>query len=118
VAAARAEAAGADVEVEHLQTDHEGELVARLHAARTDGTAGVVINAGAWTHYSYALRDALELVDAPKVEIHLSNVHAREEFRRTSVIAPACDGSIAGFGVDGYPLAVRAVLALVAARAG
>ena len=116
VAAARAEAASADVDVEHLQTEHEGELVARLHAARTDGTGGVIINAGAWTHYSYALRDALELVEVPKVELHLSNVHAREGFRRTSVIAPACDGSIAGFGVAGYPLAVRAVLSLMAAR--
>jgi 3-dehydroquinate dehydratase II len=116
VGAAAHEAADAGAELEHLQTEHEGELVERLHAARTDGTAAVIINAGAWTHYSYAIRDALELLDIPKVELHLSNVHAREDFRRTSVIAPVCDGSIAGFGPDGYPLAVRAALALLGNR--
>lgn len=113
VAAARTEAEAAGAQLDHFQTEHEGELVARVHAARTDGTAAVVINAGAWTHYSHALRDALELITAPTVELHLSNVHAREAFRATSVIAPACDGSIAGFGTDGYPLAVRAVLGLL-----
>jgi 3-dehydroquinate dehydratase II len=117
VAAARAEATAAGAEVEHLQTDHEGLLLERLHTARTDGTAAVIINAGAWTHTSYALHDALELLDVPKVELHLSNIHAREAFRSTSVIAPVCDGSIAGFGVDGYPLAVRAALALLERRA-
>jgi 3-dehydroquinate dehydratase II len=116
VAAARDEAEAAGAGLEHLQTEAEGELVARLHAARTDGTGAVIVNAGAWTHYSYAIRDALELLEVPKVELHLSNVHAREPFRATSVIAPVCDGSIAGFGIDGYPLAVRAALALVAAR--
>jgi 3-dehydroquinate dehydratase II len=113
VAAARDEVEQAGGDLEHLQTEHEGELVARLHAARTDGTGAIVINAGAWTHYSYAIRDALEMLEVPKVELHLSNVHAREDFRRTSVIAPVCDGSIAGFGVDGYPLAVRAALQLL-----
>lgn len=116
VEAARAEASSAGADLDHLQTEHEGELVARLHAARGDGTGGVVVNAGAWTHYSYALRDALELIPVPKVELHLSNVHAREAFRATSVIAPVCDGSIAGLGIAGYPLAVRAVLALAEAR--
>jgi 3-dehydroquinate dehydratase II len=106
----------AGASVEHLQTELEGEFVARLHAARTDGTDAVIVNAGAWTHYSYAIRDALELLEGPKVELHLSNVHAREPFRARSVIAPVCDGSIAGFGIDGYPLAVRAVLALLARR--
>lgn len=118
VAAARAAAEAAGSALEHLQTEHEGELVARLHAVRRDTTSAVVINAGAWTHYSYALRDALELVEVPKVELHLSNIHAREGFRRTSVIAEVCDGSIAGFGIDGYPLAVQAALAMVARRAG
>jgi 3-dehydroquinate dehydratase II len=115
--AARAEAVRADAEIDHLQSEHEGTLVERLHAARTDGTDAVIVNAGALTHYSHALRDALELVEVPKVELHLSNVHAREAFRRVSVIAPACDASIAGLGIDGYPLAVRAVLALAARRA-
>jgi 3-dehydroquinate dehydratase II len=116
VAAARAEAEAAGAELEHLQTEHEGVLLERLHAARTDGTAAVVINAGAWTHSSYALHDALELLDIPKIELHLSNIHAREAFRSTSVIAPVSDGSIVGFGIDGYPLAVRAALSLLARR--
>jgi 3-dehydroquinate dehydratase II len=116
VDAARAEAQAADATLEHLQTEHEGELVTRLHLARTDGTDAVVINAGAWTHYSYALRDALELITAPKVELHLSNVHARESFRATSVLSAVCDGVIAGFGIAGYPLAVRAGLDLLDRR--
>lgn len=113
VAAARDEAVAAGAEVVAEQYESEGDLVARIHAARTDGTDAVVINAGALTHYSHALRDALVILDCPKVEVHLSNIHARERFRHTSVIAPACHGSIAGFGVVGYPLAVRAALALV-----
>ncbi|MFO7778155.1 MAG: type II 3-dehydroquinate dehydratase [Nitriliruptoraceae bacterium] len=116
VGAARAEAESAGAELEHLQTEHEGALLERLHAARSDGTAAVIVNAGAWTHTSYALHDALELLDIPKVELHLSNIHAREAFRSTSVIAPVSDGSIVGFGIDGYPLAVRAVLSLLARR--
>lgn len=114
VAAARDEAAAAGAELVAEQHEAEGDLVRRVHAARTDGTGAVLVNAGALTHYSHALRDALELLDVPVVEVHLSNIHAREEFRRTSVIAPACDGQVAGFGLAGYPLAVRAVLGLVA----
>lgn len=113
VAAARTEAEARGATLDHEQHEGEGELLRRLHAARTDGTDAVVVNAGALTHYSHALRDALEMLEVPKVELHLSNVHAREAFRRTSVIAPACHGSIAGFGIDGYPLAIRAVLALL-----
>ena len=116
VAAARDEAASGARQLEHLQTEHEGELLERLHAAREDGTAAVVINAGAWTHTSYALRDALEMLDIPKVEVHLSNIHAREAFRSTDVLAPVCDGSVVGFGIHGYPLAIRAALALLAER--
>ncbi len=116
VEAARAQAQAAGADLDHLQTEHEGDAITRLHATRTDGTDAVIINAGAWTHYSYALRDALELLSVPKVELHLSNVHAREAFCTTSVIAPACDGSIAGFGKAGYPLAVQAALALAAER--
>jgi 3-dehydroquinate dehydratase II len=116
VAAARDEATAHVAELAHLQTEHEGELIERIHAAHTDGTDALVVNAGAWTHSSYALRDALEPFVGPKVELHLSNIHARESFRATSVLAPVCDGSIVGFGIDGYPLAVRAALALLARR--
>ena len=116
VAAARGEAQTQDARLEHLQTEHEGVLLERIHAARSDGTDAVLVNAGAWTHSSYALRDALELLTCPKVELHLSNIHAREAFRATSVLAPVCDGSIVGFGVDGYPLAVRAAIALLDRR--
>lgn len=118
VTAARNAADAAGLQLRDEQYEEEGALVARLHAARDDGTVAVIINAGALTHYSYAVRDALELLDVPKVEIHLSNIHAREAFRRTSVIAPACHGSIAGFGIGGYPLAVQAAADLVAQRGG
>jgi 3-dehydroquinate dehydratase-2 len=113
VAAARSEAEAAGATLQAEQHEHEGDLVRRVHVARVDGTDAVVVNAGALTHYSHALRDALDLLDVPVVEVHLSNVHAREDFRRTSVVAPACDGQVAGFGVDGYPLAVRAALGLL-----
>lgn len=112
VAAARAEAVAAGDALDAVQTEHEGELLTRLHAARTDGTDAVVINAGAWSHTSYALRDALELITTPKIEVHLSNIHAREAFRATSVLTAVCDGAIVGLGIDGYPLAVRAAAAL------
>jgi 3-dehydroquinate dehydratase-2 len=117
VALARTAAEGEGARLEHFVSEHEGELVSRLHAARTDGTAAVVINAGALTHYSYALRDALELLSVPKLEVHLSNVHAREPFRRVSVLAEVCDGSVVGLGADGVALAVTAALRL-ARRAG
>lgn len=100
----------------HEQHEDEGALVARLHAARTDGTDAVIINPGALTHYSYALRDALELLHVPKIELHLSNVHAREAFRAGSVTAGACDATIAGLGAIGYPLAVRAAFELIRSR--
>lgn len=116
VTAARTEAARADVEVVAEQHEAEGDLVARVHAARTDGTDAVIINAGALTHYGYSLRDALDLLEVPVVEVHLSNIHARETFRHTSVTGAVADGVIAGFGVDGYPLAVRAALALLDRR--
>lgn len=99
-------------DVEAFQSEHEGELVARLHAARGDGTGAVIINPGALSHYSYTLRDALELLDVPKVEVHLSQVHAREEFRRHSVVSPVVHVTISGAGVLGYRLAVRAAIEL------
>jgi 3-dehydroquinate dehydratase II len=113
VAAARDEL-GARGEVDAFQSELEGQLIARLHAARTDGTAAVVINPGALTHYSYALRDALELLDVPTVEVHLSQTHAREEFRRHSVVSPVVDVTITGAGVHSYRLGVQAALALAA----
>ncbi len=103
-------------EVTAYVSEHEGELVARLHAARRDGTSAVVLNPGALTHYSYALRDALELLEIPKVEVHLSQVHAREEFRRSSVVSPVVDVTISGAGAFGYRLAARAALHLIAER--
>ena len=99
------------VEVEAFQTNVEGEMAQRIHRALGDGTAGVVINAGAWTHYSYGLRDALAILKVPIVEVHMSNVHAREAFRHVSVFAPVVKGSIAGFGVDSYLLGLRAAVA-------
>ena len=90
-------------------SEYEGALIERLHAARADGTAAVVINPGALGHYSYALRDALELVSLPKVEVHISQTAAREPFRHHSVISPVVDATITGVGDDGYELAVLAV---------
>ena len=101
------------VSVTCFQTNFEGALCERIHAAHGDGTAAVVINAGAWTHYSHAMRDALAILSAPIIEVHMSNIHAREEFRHHSVIAPIAKGQIAGFGVDSYLLGLRAAARLV-----
>ena len=94
------------------QHNAEGDLIDAVHRAAARGS-GIVINPGAYTHYSYALRDALAAVAVPKVETHLSNTHAREAFRRRSVIAPVVDGVIGGLGVNSYLLALRAVCALL-----
>ncbi len=109
-------AAELGAQVECFQTNFEGAMAERIHAAHTDGTAAVVINAGAWTHYSYGIRDALAILRCPIVEVHMSNIHAREEFRHHSVIASIAKGQIAGFGVDSYLLGLRA--AVNAVRAG
>ncbi|MEU3269448.1 type II 3-dehydroquinate dehydratase [Saccharomonospora sp. NPDC006951] len=95
---------GVDVEVR--QTDHEGELVGWLHEAADEGHP-VVLNAGAWTHYSIAVRDAAAQLSAPLIELHISNVHKREEFRHHSVLSDVATGLIVGLGVEGYPLALR-----------
>lgn len=98
------------IKFEFRQTDHEGALVGFIRETAIPDSAGVVINPGAWTHYSYALHDALEVVDIPKVEVHLSNIHAREDWRRRSVVSPAVDAVVAGMGAYGYVAAVRYVL--------
>ncbi|MBD8050768.1 type II 3-dehydroquinate dehydratase [Limnohabitans radicicola] len=100
-------------EVECFQTNIEGEMAERIHHAHSDGTAAVLINAGAWTHYSYGIRDALAILQCPIIEVHMSNIHAREEFRHHSVIAPIAKGQIAGFGVDSYLLGLRAAISAV-----
>ena len=102
----------ADLEIDYYQNNVEGLLIDRLQAAMTDGTAGVVLNAGAYTHTSVALHDAIRAMRIPVIETHISNVHTREEFRRHSVIAPACHGVICGFGLDSYRLAVEALRAI------
>lgn len=96
--------------VECFQTNIEGAMAERIHRAHAEGVSAVVINAGAWTHYSYGLRDALAILACPIVEVHMSNVHARETFRHTSVFAEVVRGSVCGFGVDSYLLGLRAAV--------
>lgn len=102
-------------DVDHFVTEHEGALIERLHTARTDGTDAVIINPGALTHYSYALRDALDMLAIPLVEVHLSQTAAREEFRHHSVVSGVVDVTITGAGAFGYRLAAQAVRHLVEA---
>jgi 3-dehydroquinate dehydratase II len=102
------------VRVESFQANVEGILCERIHRAHGEADA-VVINAGAWTHYSYAIRDALAILRVPIVEVHLSNIHAREPFRHTSVLAPIAKGQIAGFGLDSYLLGLRAAVSAAGA---
>ena len=96
--------------VETFQTNHEGAMCERIHAAHQVDIDAVVINAGAWTHYSYAIREALAILSIPIVEVHLSNIHAREPFRHESVFSEVARGQIAGFGVDSYLLGLRAAV--------
>jgi 3-dehydroquinate dehydratase-2 len=102
-------AAGLGHEVVWRQSDHEGELVGWLLGAQGEGVGAVVLNPGALTHYSYALRDAVEASGVPVLEVHMTNIYAREPFRRRSVIAPVCRASIAGLGAGGYHLALEAL---------
>lgn len=104
----RAHAASAGMTVECAQSEHEGALIEAIHAAR-GRHAGIVLNAGAYTHTSVALMDAIAAAGVPVVEVHLSNIHAREEFRRRSFIAPVALGQICGFGARGYLLAIDAL---------
>ena len=114
VADAREAAAKHGYDVEHLQSNHEGELVDAIHGARNRCVA-IVINPGAFTHYAWSLHDALATFEGPVVELHLSNPNAREPWRHTSVVAPVARGSIVGFGGHGYEMAVDAVARLLGA---
>ena len=98
------------VEFDYFQSNHEGALIDEIHRQGFD-VDGIVLNAGAYTHTSIAIADAIQAVKSPVVEVHISNVHSRESYRHVSMIAPACKGVIAGFGLDSYRLAVEALLA-------
>jgi 3-dehydroquinate dehydratase-2 len=100
-----------NVVVQKFQSNHEGEIVGKIHQAYFDDVDAVIINAGAWTHYSIGIRDALAILEVPIIEIHMSNIHAREEFRHHSVFAEIAKGQICGFGIDTYYLGLRAALA-------
>ena len=104
---------GAEIglEVEHMQSNSEGAIIDAIHAAPA-GHAGIVINPGAYTHTSIAIRDAIAAIRIPVVEVHLSNIHSREEFRRISLTAPVCAGQISGFGKDSYKLGLMAIKGL------
>lgn len=95
--------------LEIYQNNSEGALIDRIQKAYSDGTEGIIINPGAYTHYSYAIRDALASIRVPKIEVHISNIHKREDFRHTSVTAPVCDGQMVGLGTNGYFLAMEAL---------
>ena len=102
-------------QVDCFQTNHEGAMCERIHKGFLDGVDAVLINAGAWTHYSYGIRDALAILTCPIVELHMSNIHAREAFRHHSVFAEIVKGQICGFGADSYLLALRAAVNAVKA---
>ncbi len=98
------------VELAFFQSNVEGSLIDKIHEAEDSSLDGIVFNPGAFTHYSIALRDAVASIQVPVIEIHISNIHSRESFRQTSVIAPVCVGQMSGFGTDGYALAIQAFL--------
>ncbi len=105
----KAQAENAGAEIDFYQSNHEGALIDKLHEARTEFDY-IILNAGAYTHYSYAIRDAIAAIKIPVIEVHLSNVHSRDEFRHKSVISPVCKGVIAGFGEHSYVLALNYAL--------
>lgn len=102
-------------EIDFFQSNHEGELCDRIHQAFREGVDAVVINAGAWTHYAYGIRDALAILTCPVIEVHMSNIHAREPFRHVSVLAEIVRGQICGFGAESYLLGLRAAVSAVKA---
>ncbi len=104
-------------EAECFQSNHEGAIIDRIQESYFDGTEGIVINPGAFTHYSYAIRDALESISVPKIEVHISDIQARESFRHISVTKPVCDGQITGKGLEGYLLAMDQIRAIAKERA-
>ena len=104
------------VDVDSYQTNSEAQMCERIHQAFEDRQDAVLINAGAWTHYSYGIRDALAILTCPVVELHMSNIHAREEFRHKSVFAEIVLGQISGFGVDSYLIALRAAVSAAQAK--
>ena len=106
----------ADVRIEVFQSNHEGAIIDRIQDAYFNETEGIIINPGAYTHYSYAIRDALASVDMPKIEIHISDIMQREEFRHTSVTAEVCDKQIKGLGLKGYLVAVDDIIGLINER--
>lgn len=97
------------IDVEMFQSNHEGEIVEKIHSAYNNA-AGIVINPGAYTHTSVAIRDAIAAVNIPTVEVHMTNIHSREDFRHTSLIAPVCMAQISGFGFDGYKLGLKGLV--------
>jgi 3-dehydroquinate dehydratase II len=105
------------VKIQTFQTNSEAEMAERIHKAYVDKIDGIIINAGAWTHYSYGIRDALAIITAPIAEVHMSNIHAREEFRHKSVFVEIVLGQISGFGVDSYLLGLRAVVSAASGSA-
>lgn len=100
------EAGAYSIELDFYQSNHEGDIIDKIHEAYQKGYNGIIINPGAFTHYSYAIRDAISSTNISTIEVHLSNIHAREEFRSKSVIAPVCIGQICGLGADAYSAAL------------
>lgn len=99
-----------DTEIVYFQSNSEGAIIDELHKYGFDTNIGIVLNAGAYSHYSIAIADAIRAITVPVIEVHLSNIYSREEYRHNSVTAPACKGIIAGFGMQGYELAIRAII--------